>query len=239
MEQPYLDAVDERVVVFDGAFGTYIQALDLGPDDFGGLALEGCNEMLCLTRPDVIAGMHEAFFAVGVDVVETASFGAFATVLAEYDVGRPGPRAQRRRRPHRPGGRRRLRRRRPHPLRRRLDRAGHQAAEPRPHRLRRAARRLPRAGARPARGRRRPVHRRDVHGPAAGEGGDDRLPAGDARPRPRRARCRSRSRSRPPAGCSSAARSAPPSSRWRRCAPTCSASTAPPGRPRCRSTCAT
>jgi 5-methyltetrahydrofolate--homocysteine methyltransferase len=87
VEQPYLDAVSERVVVFDGAFGTYVQALDLGPDDFGGLALEGCNEMLCLTRPDVIAGMHEAFFAVGVDAVETASFGAFSTVLAEYDVG--------------------------------------------------------------------------------------------------------------------------------------------------------
>ncbi len=86
VEQPYLDAVNERVVVFDGAFGTYVQSLDLGPDDFGGLALEGCNEMLCLTRPDVIAGMHEAFFTAGVDAVETASFGAFSTVLAEYDV---------------------------------------------------------------------------------------------------------------------------------------------------------
>ena len=74
--QPYLDAVAERVVVFDGAFGTYIQGLDLSADDFGGPALEGCNEMLCLTRPDVIRGMHAAFFDVGVDVVETASFGA-------------------------------------------------------------------------------------------------------------------------------------------------------------------
>jgi 5-methyltetrahydrofolate--homocysteine methyltransferase len=85
-EQRYLDAVNERVVVFDGAFGTYIQALELSPDDFGGHSLEGCNEMLCLTRPDVIAGMHDAFFQVGVDAVETATFGAFATVLAEYDV---------------------------------------------------------------------------------------------------------------------------------------------------------
>src|ERR671910_1698795 len=84
--ETYLEAVRERVVVFDGAFGTYIQDLDLGPDDFGGPALEGCNEMLCLTRPDVIAGMHAAFFDVGVDVVETASFGSFSTVLAEYDV---------------------------------------------------------------------------------------------------------------------------------------------------------
>jgi len=83
---PYVDAVNERVVVFDGAFGTYIQGLDLSADDFGGPSLEGCNEMLCLTRPDVIAGMHAAFFDVGVDAVETASFGSFSTVLAEYDV---------------------------------------------------------------------------------------------------------------------------------------------------------
>ncbi len=84
--QPYLDAVAERVVIFDGAFGTYVQDLDLGPDDFGGPALEGCNEMLCLTRPDVIADMHAAFFDVGVDVVETASFGSFSTVLVEYGI---------------------------------------------------------------------------------------------------------------------------------------------------------
>jgi 5-methyltetrahydrofolate--homocysteine methyltransferase len=84
--QSFLEAVAERVVVFDGAFGTYIQSLDLNADDFGGATLEGCNEMLCLTRPDVIRGMHAAFFDVGVDVVETATFGAFSTVLSEYDV---------------------------------------------------------------------------------------------------------------------------------------------------------
>jgi 5-methyltetrahydrofolate--homocysteine methyltransferase len=84
--QPYLQAVGERVVVFDGAFGTYVQGLDLSCDDFGGAHLEGCNEMLCLTRPDVIQAMHQDFLAVGVDVLETASFGAFSTVLAEYDL---------------------------------------------------------------------------------------------------------------------------------------------------------
>ncbi len=84
--QPFLDAVHERVVIFDGAFGTYIQALELGPDDFGGPHLEGCNEHLVFTRPDAIAGMHEAFLTAGVDVVETATFGAFATVLAEYGL---------------------------------------------------------------------------------------------------------------------------------------------------------
>src|SRR6478672_10774219 len=82
----FLAVVAERVVFYDGAFGTYIQGLDLGADDFGGPDLEGCNEHLVLTRPDVIAGMHDAFFRVGVDVVETATFGAFSTVLNEYDI---------------------------------------------------------------------------------------------------------------------------------------------------------
>jgi 5-methyltetrahydrofolate--homocysteine methyltransferase len=84
--QPYLEAVRERVIVFDGAFGTFIQDLDLGADDFGGLSLEGCNEMLCLTRPDVIEAMHAAFLDAGVDAIETASFGSFSTVLTEYDI---------------------------------------------------------------------------------------------------------------------------------------------------------
>jgi 5-methyltetrahydrofolate--homocysteine methyltransferase len=84
--QPYLDAVRERIVVFDGAFGTFVQGLDLTADDFGGTSLEGCNEMLCLTRPDVIRAMHDAFLNVGVDVLETASFGSFSVVLNEYAV---------------------------------------------------------------------------------------------------------------------------------------------------------
>ena len=82
----YLRAVDERVIVFDGAFGTFVQDLDLGPDDFGGLELEGCNELLVATRPDVITAMHDAFLAVGVDAVETATFGAFSPVLQEYGI---------------------------------------------------------------------------------------------------------------------------------------------------------
>lgn len=84
--QPYLEAVRERVIVFDGAFGTFIQDLELGADDFGGPSLEGCNEMLCLTRPDVIEAMHVAFLDAGVDAIETASFGSFSTVLTEYDI---------------------------------------------------------------------------------------------------------------------------------------------------------
>ncbi|MFP5326707.1 MAG: methionine synthase, partial [Acidimicrobiia bacterium] len=82
----YVEATRERVVIYDGAFGTYMQTKDLGPDDFGGAALEGCNEMLVMTRPDLVAEMHAAFFDVGVDVVETATFGAFAIPLAEYGL---------------------------------------------------------------------------------------------------------------------------------------------------------
>ena len=84
--QPYTEAIRERVIVFDGAFGTFVQGLDLGPEDFGGPSLEGCNEMLAITRPDVIEAMHRAFLDAGVDAVETASFGSFSTVLAEYDI---------------------------------------------------------------------------------------------------------------------------------------------------------
>jgi len=84
--QPYLEAIKERIIVFDGAFGTFLQGLDLGPDDFGGDSLEGCNEMLCLSRPEIIRQMHADFLDVGVDALETASFGSFATVLSEYNI---------------------------------------------------------------------------------------------------------------------------------------------------------
>ena len=83
---PFLAALDERVLVFDGAFGTWVQGEDLTADDFGGPDLEGCNEHLVLSRPDVIRRMHDDFLSVGVDAVETATFGAFPIVLAEYDI---------------------------------------------------------------------------------------------------------------------------------------------------------
>ncbi len=82
----FLEALADRVLVFDGAFGTGVQGYDLTADDFGGPELEGCNERLVLTRPDVIKELHLAFFEAGVDAVETATFGAFPTVLAEYDI---------------------------------------------------------------------------------------------------------------------------------------------------------
>ena len=80
----YLEAAARRVVVFDGAMGTNLQLADLTADDFGGPELEGCNELLVVSRPDVVDRVHRSFFEVGCDVVETDTFGAFAPVLAEY-----------------------------------------------------------------------------------------------------------------------------------------------------------
>ena len=82
----FLAALAERVLVFDGAFGTWMQAHDLTADDFGGPALEGCNEELVRTRPDLVARMHAEYFDAGVDAVETATFGAFPLVLNEYGI---------------------------------------------------------------------------------------------------------------------------------------------------------
>jgi 5-methyltetrahydrofolate--homocysteine methyltransferase len=80
----FLEAVHQRVVVFDGAMGTSVQAYDLTAGDFGGL--DGCNEVLVRTRPDVIEAIHAAFLEVGCDVVETDTFGGAPWVLAEYDL---------------------------------------------------------------------------------------------------------------------------------------------------------
>ena len=78
--------LEKKILIIDGAMGTMIQQANLTADDFGGEALEGCNEMLCLTRPDIIRGIHEAYFAAGADIVETNTFGSTSVVLAEYDI---------------------------------------------------------------------------------------------------------------------------------------------------------
>jgi 5-methyltetrahydrofolate--homocysteine methyltransferase len=84
--QALLDALRERVLVLDGAMGTMLQQRDLTAEDFGGPALEGCNENLVLTRPDVIRDVHRAYYDAGSDIVETNSFGSTRIVLAEYDL---------------------------------------------------------------------------------------------------------------------------------------------------------
>ncbi|HZU25014.1 MAG TPA: homocysteine S-methyltransferase family protein, partial [Bryobacteraceae bacterium] len=81
-----LDALDERILVIDGAMGTMIQQRRLTAEDWGGAAYEGCNEHLVLTRPDVIKDIHSAYFAAGADIVETDSFQSSPVVLAEYNL---------------------------------------------------------------------------------------------------------------------------------------------------------
>src|SRR5580704_6860801 len=78
----FIKRVSEGVVIYDGAMGTNIQTHAPTVDDYWGK--EGCNELLTLSRPDIIRDIHAAFFAVGCDVVETNSFGSTRTVLAEY-----------------------------------------------------------------------------------------------------------------------------------------------------------
>ena len=79
-------ALRERILVIDGAMGTAIQSFDLGPDDFGGLDYEGCNEHLVLTRPDVIEAIHRGHLDAGADIIETNTFGSTPVVLSEYDL---------------------------------------------------------------------------------------------------------------------------------------------------------
>ncbi|MBI3680761.1 MAG: methionine synthase [Acidobacteria bacterium] len=84
--QALYDALDERILVLDGAMGTMLQQASLTASDFGGPALEGCNEHLVLTRPDVILGVHRAYFEAGADIVETDTFGGTRIVLGEYGL---------------------------------------------------------------------------------------------------------------------------------------------------------
>ena len=88
-------ALAQRILVLDGAMGTAIQELGLGPEDFGGLEYEGCNEYLVLTKPDAIAGIHQAFLDAGADILETNTFGATSIVLAEYDLAHEARRINR------------------------------------------------------------------------------------------------------------------------------------------------
>jgi len=83
-----LTVLRERVVVADGAMGTMLQAAGgpdgLSLDDFEGH--EGCNEILSITRPDIVRSVHDAYFEVGCDAVETNTFGSNYANMAEYDI---------------------------------------------------------------------------------------------------------------------------------------------------------
>jgi 5-methyltetrahydrofolate--homocysteine methyltransferase len=82
----YLDAVEDHVVVFDGAMGTSIQKLNPSPADFGGEKLWGCNDYLVISKPQVIEGIHASFLETGCEVVETDTFRANRITLREYGL---------------------------------------------------------------------------------------------------------------------------------------------------------
>ncbi len=83
----YLEALGRRVLVFDGAMGTEVMALELDDADFGGPGHRGCNEALVLFRPDVVSAIHARYLEAGADVLETDSFTASRLKLDEYGLG--------------------------------------------------------------------------------------------------------------------------------------------------------
>ena len=84
----FLDALSQRVIIYDGAMGTNIQRYQLNAEDYGGQATEGCNEYLVLTKPSVIEEIQAGFLEVGCDVLETNSFTASRLKLDEYGIGK-------------------------------------------------------------------------------------------------------------------------------------------------------
>ena len=77
----------ERILILDGAMGTMLQQQNLTAADFGGAHLEGCNENLVMSRPDVVLSIHRKYLEAGADLIETNSFGGTAVVLGEYGLG--------------------------------------------------------------------------------------------------------------------------------------------------------
>lgn len=84
--KPLKEIIQKKIWIIDGAMGTMLQRVNLTPDDFGGETYEGCNEMLNLTRPDVILDIHKAYLEAGANIIETNTFGATPVVLAEYQL---------------------------------------------------------------------------------------------------------------------------------------------------------
>lgn len=84
---PVEEQLQERILIIDGAMGTMLQEENLAADDFGGEELDGCNEHLVLTRPDVLSKIHRAYLEAGADIICTNTFGATPLVLNEYGIG--------------------------------------------------------------------------------------------------------------------------------------------------------
>ena len=85
-DRDFINAIRERIVVFDGGMGATLEQFDLGPEDYGGL--EGkCHEALVLNRPDVIEGVHASMLDAGAQVVETDTFQGSRIKLDEWGLG--------------------------------------------------------------------------------------------------------------------------------------------------------
>lgn len=84
---PIQEQLAKRILIIDGAMGTMLQNENLTYDDFGGEELDGCNENLVLTRPDVLHKIHRAYLEAGADIICTNTFGGTPLVLNEYDLG--------------------------------------------------------------------------------------------------------------------------------------------------------
>ena len=82
MSKNFLDLLKEKIVIFDGAMGTFLQSQNLTFEDWGGANFENCSENLLYTRPDLIEKVHTEFLEAGCDVIETNSFGGSEVVLA-------------------------------------------------------------------------------------------------------------------------------------------------------------
>ena len=94
VNHPIRSLLQERILVLDGAMGTMIQMRRLGEADFRGerfrdhpVDLQGANDLLCLTRPDVIEEIHSQYLEAGADIIETNTFNSTAFSLADYDLG--------------------------------------------------------------------------------------------------------------------------------------------------------
>jgi 5-methyltetrahydrofolate--homocysteine methyltransferase len=83
----YLDTLKQRVLVFDGAFGTTVLDRNLGAAEYGGVELIGCNDHLPMSYPELVREIHASFFEVGCDVIETFSFQASRLKLDEWGLG--------------------------------------------------------------------------------------------------------------------------------------------------------
>ncbi len=83
----YLDALEKKVLVFDGAMGTSLQTQNLTAENFGGEQYNGCNDFLVISYPESVEKVHRSFLEVGVDVLETDTFRSNRLTLGEYGLG--------------------------------------------------------------------------------------------------------------------------------------------------------